>query len=205
MKTTPFSYGFSMTECTTPAPLEFKSPKRVCADFSGGDLSSDGGLLLVRQADESLNLSALIASCIEDPRDQDLITHPLEELIRQRVLQIVAGYEDVNDANSLRTDPVLKTVCGRDPGEDQALGSASTLSRLENWTTKKDVSRIKSGFVDLFLSQLDDPQEVVLDIDGYADPTHGQQEFSFYHGYYKHHMYHPILINDAATGFPPIH
>lgn len=192
-----------MTDCNTPLPTTFKSQKPIFANFSGGDLSSDGGLLLARQADESLSLCEIISSCIDDPRLQSQVKHPQIELLRQRVLQIVAGYEDVSDANSLRKDPVFKTVCNRLPGDDKHLGSSSTLCRLENRLSKGELSKMRSAFLDLFFAAfMESRKRIVLDIDGYADPTHGQQELTFFNGFYRHYMYHPVMINDAASGFP---
>jgi len=192
-----------MTDCNTPLPLTFKSQKPIFADFSGGDLSSDGGLLLARQADEVLGLCERFSNCIDDPRLQEQVNHPQTELLRQRVLQIVAGYEDVNDANSLRKDPVLKSVCNRLPSDHNHLGSSSTLCRFENRVSRAEISKMRRAFIELFFEHfIEDTNRIVLDIDGYADPTHGQQEFSFYHGYYKHYMYHPVMINDATSGFP---
>ena len=130
-----------MTDCTTALPLNFKSQKPIHADFSGGNLSSHGGLLLAAQADSLLELSASLAACADDTRDQTRIIHTFEELFRQRILQIVAGKEDLNDAAFMREDPVLKAACNREPlNENHHLGSAPTLCRLENSITSQMLS-----------------------------------------------------------------
>lgn len=192
-----------MTECSKKISFVFGKNRKIEADFSGGDLSSDGGLLLLRELDEVLGLLGKFSDCIEDPRDLSKIEHEQVELLRQRVFQICAGYEDVNDSDSLRKDPILKAACKESPGTEQDLGSQPTISRLENRVKKQDISRIRQLFVELFLESFqEDPREIVLDIDGFDDPTHGEQQLSFYHGYYRQHMYHPVMINHASSGFP---
>jgi Transposase DDE domain group 1 len=196
-----------MTECkfdnSKKLGFVFYQNRRLEADFTGGDLSSNGGLLLLRQLDERLGLFEKFSNCISDPRDPSRINHEQVELIRQRVLQICAGYEDANDSDSLRTDPILKAACNKLPESGKDLGSQPTITRLENRVTKGEVSKIRNFFVELFISSFRAaPKEIVLDIDGFDDPTHGDQQLSFYHGYYRQHMYHPVMINHAGSGFP---
>lgn len=196
-----------MTECSPDNSEKFGfvfyQNRRLEADFTGGDLSSNGGVLLLRELDERLGLFEKFSSCISDPRDQSRIDHEQVELIRQRVLQICAGYEDANDSDFLRTDPILKAACNKLPKSGKDLGSQPTITRLENRITKQDISAIRKFFVELFISSFKKaPKEIVLDIDGYDDPTHGSQQLSFYHGYYRQHMYHPVMINHAGSGFP---
>jgi hypothetical protein len=170
-------------------------------DFEGGEITSDSGLLLVRQADNALQLIAGLSGCIEDRRDTRYIDHDLETLLRQRSYQIVAGYEDCNDANVIRKDPALKTACGRKLS-DEDLGSQPTLSRLENAVTRKDLYRIGEYFVDLYIrrNRKRKPKRIILDLDGTDDPTYGDQQLTFFHGYYDQYMYHPLVIYDADTG-----
>lgn len=194
-----------MTDCIKPLSFVFSKKRRLEADFSGGNLSSDGGLLLLRQLDERLGFFEQFSSCLEDPRDPKRINHEQVELIRQRVLQICAGYEDANDSDVLRTDPIFKVACNQLPESGKALGSQPTITRLENRVTKEELSKIRRLFVELFVSSFKKaPQEIVLDIDGYDDPTHGNQQLSFYHGYYRQHMYHPVMVNHAGSGFPVV-
>ena len=126
----------------------------------------------------------------------------LLKLIRQRVLQIVAGYEDCNDADTLRSDPMLKTVCDQLPESDPDLATQPTFSRLENSVTKKDLMRLSRWLLGRYVRSLKKrrPSKIILDLDSTDDHTHGQQEFSFYHGYYRNHILHPLLIFDADTG-----
>jgi hypothetical protein len=170
----------------------------VAADASR--TSSDGGLLLLRQADEKLGLSERWASAIPDEREASRVAHTRLEQVRQRVFQIAMGYEDCNDADQLRDDPVLKAACDRLPN-GQALSAQPTLSRFENAI---DARAIKTLINDLEQSYVDelpaDTSLVVLDIDGTDDETHGNQQLTFFHGFYDHHMYHPLLVFDGDSG-----
>ncbi|MGP1388025.1 MAG: IS1380 family transposase, partial [Thainema sp.] len=168
------------------------------------ELSSDAGLLLVRQADERLGVCEGMANCIEEWREPSKIIHSLEQLVRQRVYQLLGGYEDANDSNVLRHDPIYKLVCDRLPqaGENR-LASQPTITRLENQVDPRDNARIRSFFIDQFIaSYAQPPSVVVLDIDGWDAPTYGEQQLSFFHGYYGHQMYYPVLINEASSGYP---
>ena len=142
------------------------------------------------------------SSCISESRDRRYVRHDLLKLIRQRVLQIVAGYEDCNDADTLRSDPMLKTVCDQLPESDPDLATQPTFSRLENSVTKKDLMRRSQWLLGRYVRSLKKrrPSKIILDLDSTDDHTHGQQEFSFYHGYYRNHILHPLLIFDADTG-----
>jgi Transposase DDE domain group 1 len=193
-----------MTACEKELPFDFYQPRPLCVQFSDLELSSDAGILLVRQADERLNVSAGIANCIEEWRDPAKVTHSLGQLVSQRVYQLIGGYEDANDSTTLRHDPIYKIACGRLPEAGQnLLASQPTMTRLENRVSKRDNSRIRRFFVDRFIANhAKPPAEVVLDIDGWDAPTHGHQQLSFFHGYYGHRMYYPVLINEATNGYP---
>ena len=191
-----------MTKCITKQlTFSFIKKQKVTVDFEGGEITSDAGLLLVRQADNALQLMTGIAGCITDRRDNRYTDHDLKTLLRQRTYQIVAGYEDCNDANVIRRDPALKTACGRKLS-DEDLGSQPTLSRLENAITRNDLYRIGEHFVDLYIrrNRRRKPRRIILDLDGTDDPTYGDQQLTFFHGYYDQHMYHPLVIYDADTG-----
>jgi len=172
--------------------------------FDAGQLTSDGGLAWVHQADTELALCAALAAQIPDWR-RGQVHHSLETLVRQRVYQIVCGYEDQNDASTMRTDPLLKLVCGRTPDSSADLASQPTLSRLENAVSARTCYRLAQALLDVYLQERERanrgsvPAHVLLDLDGTDDPTHGDQEGSAYHGYYRQHMYHPLLIFDGAT------
>lgn len=173
--------------------------------FDAGQLTSDGGLVWLAQADDHLGLSAAFAAQIRDWR-RGPVRHPLTRLLRQRLLQIACGYEDQDDADTLRHDPLLKWVCGRRhphaPSAD--LASQPTLSRLENAVDRRTCFRLAQTLVGIYLQERERaaggvPSRILLDLDSTADPTHGEQEGSSYHGYYRQHMYHPLLIFDGDT------
>ncbi len=114
------------------------------------------------------------------------------------------GYEDANDSNQLRHDPIYKIACGRLPlATEELLASQPTISRLENQVSKREVAKMRSRMVDGFIERYRQaPKQIVLDIDGWDDPAHGEQQLSFFHGYYGQHMYFPVLINEASSGYP---
>jgi len=178
---------------SAPLPLE--------ASFDGGRLTSDGGLPWLAEADAALGLCAAIAAQIPDWR-RGPVRHSRETLVRQRVFQIACGYEDQDDADFLRIDPLLKLVCGQLPESGRDLASQPTLSRLENAVDRKSCYRLAVALGQLYLRERERdgvPHHIVLDIDGTDDPTHGQQEGSAYHGYYRQHMLHPLLVFDGET------
>ena len=204
-----------MTTDCIPAQLEFQGLTRrtVVASFDGGTVSSDGGVLLLAEVDRRLGLLEQFAACFKDHRNPDLVEHSLEELVRQRVFGLALGYEDLNDHDELRTDPLLASVVGKsDPtGSDRRqeqdrgkpLAGKSTLNRLEWGTVKQDRYRkisldteaVDRFFVDVFLAAYQKaPAEIVLDLDATDDPLHGEQEGRFFHGYYGGYCYLPLYI-----------
>ena len=172
--------------------------------FDAGRLTSDGGLAWIAQADAALGLCAALADQIPDWR-RGPVRHSLETLVRQRVFPITCGYEDQDDADTLRHDPLLKWVCGRPPASGADLASQPTLSRLENAVDARTCYRLAVALLGIYLQERarlspnGRPAHLLLDLDGTADPTHGEQEGSAYHGYYRQHMYHPLLIFDGET------
>ncbi len=171
------------------------------AAFDGGRLTSDGGLPWLAEAEGAVGICAALAACVPEWRHAH-IQHSIEALVRQRVFGIACGYEDQNDADTLRTDPLLKLVCGRRPESDRDLASQPTMSRLENAVDRHACLRLAHALVDVYLRQRERagaPLHIVLDIDSTDDPTHGHQEGSAYHAYYAQHMYHPLLIFDGQT------
>jgi len=180
---------------THDAPLDLE------AAFDGGRLTSDGGLAWLAEVDRELGLCEEIAGDVPEWRGPS-VSHSLVTLVRQRVYQIAAGYEDQNDANELRFDPLLKLVLGRLPDTDPDLASQPTLSRLENAPGARDCLRIARALAELYVRERGKegaPSRVLLDLDSTDDPTHGEQEGSRYHGYYGQHMYHPLLVFDGET------
>ncbi len=193
-----------MTECDSDLPYDFYSHRSLVVRFSDLELSSDAGILLARQAEQQMQVCQGLAECIQEWREPNKIIHSLQQLVSQRVYQLVGGYEDANDSNQLRHDPIYKLACDRLPlAHQESLASQPTMTRLENQVSKPEVSRMRSRLVDAFIGQYTQaPKEIVLDIDGWDDPTHGQQQLSCFHGYYGQHMYFPVLINEAKSGYP---
>ena len=179
-----------------PAPLP------LVVDFRGGRLTSDGGWSWAAEADHALGLTAALAAVLPDRRRRRG-RHPLLDLVRQRIYQIVAGYEDQDDADALRHDPLRKLVCGRLPESDPDLASQPTFSRLENSFSARDCYRLAVALGEVSLRERERdgiPRRIVLDLDSTDDPTHGEQEGSAYHGSFRQHMYHPLLVFDGETG-----
>ena len=181
-----------MPRCTE-TKIEFGRFGRrlIEADFSGGDLSSDGGLLLLRQIDQHLGLSRAAAAVIPDPRDPARIEHSLRDLLAQRLYGLCCGYEDLNDHKTLRDDVLMQTAVGR----DEPLASAPTFSRLENRATRAQAWALHVVLIDQFIaSHKTAPKELVLDIDASDVPLHGNQEQSQFNAYYDHHCYLPLYV-----------
>lgn len=178
--------------------LGFHSQRAVVVEASAAQLSSDSGLLVVREFDERIGLTARLAEALQDVRHPSL-THSLLSMVRQRVYGVLADYEDQNDHDELRSDPVFKLIADRLPdGPD--LASQPTLSRFENAVTIADLWRLRDVLAEQFLESFDEPPlRITLDIDAFDDPTHGQQQLTFFHGYYEQYQYLPIAITCAET------
>lgn len=190
-----------MTDCTTQLSFWHLPKMTVTADFEGGSITSDGGMLWLRSVDDALGLTASLTSCIRDRRERGKVRHGMGELLRQRIYQIAAGYEDANDAGTLRQDPALKIAVGRAPESGADLASQPTLSRLENEVTERQLQRLSRALLSQYLAHRPDPTgAIILDLDSTDDPTHGQQELACFHGFYDQHMYHPLLCFDGTTG-----
>jgi len=190
-----------VSQSATPIPFRSSVSPSVTVSFDLGRLTSDGGLLWLREADDALGLCATLAAVIPDWRTGP-VRHSLETLIRQRVMQIACGYEDQNDATTLRADPLLKLVCDRLPTDDPDLASQATLSRLENAVDRRTCYLLALTLVQVYRAARERegrPSHILLDLDGTDDPTYGKQEGTAYHGYFAQHMYHPLLIFDGET------
>jgi Transposase DDE domain group 1 len=188
---------------STPEQLRFPplAGYTVRADFEGGALSSDFGALLLRGIDRQIGLTERLAAAVQDKRHPSYIDHPLRDLLAQRIYQIASGYADGNDANSLRHDPMFKLSVERSPLEpEQDLASAPTFSRLEHSVDRKDLYRLTQALVDHFIASYPEPPAaIVLDLDHSDDPTHGQQEFTFYNHYYRSYCYLPLFIFEGTS------
>lgn len=160
--------------------------------------SSDGGAVLLKAVDQQLGLSEALADCLRDPRQPGKIAHTFQELLRQRIFAIALGHPDANDARELADDPVHKLLVDRDPVHGEALGSQPTLSRFENTAGRTDLYRLAEAMADTVIARHRRRlgkrcRRITLDFDPTDDPTHGQQEFTFFHGYYDTWCYLPLV------------
>lgn len=214
------------TECFEQLSLFDLGRQEVTVDFDGGRVVSDAGLLSLRAFEKKLGVIAALAEHFPDPRSQQFITYSSADILGQRVYQILAGYPDANDAQTLRHDPLFQTLVDVSPtADDQAtLASGSTLNRFANAHTRRDaelpieerpvlleqqaarnqrIALINDYLVDLFVrTRLQAPRHVIIDLDATDDPTHGEQVLSLFHGYYDQHQYFPVLAFDGDSGFP---
>jgi hypothetical protein len=186
------------------SPTRFDTPTALVleAAFDGGRITSDGGLPWLARVDSELGLCEDLAAHVPEWR-RGPVAHSLEDLVRQRVLQIACGYEDQDDADTLRVDPLFKLACGRPPETGRDLASQPTLSRLENAPNSRACYRMAQALVELYVRRRGRngaPSKVLLDFDSTDDPAHGEQEGVRYHGYFGQHMYHPLLVFDGDTG-----
>lgn len=203
------------TECKQDQ-FEFQAlgSRKVVADFGAGDVSSDGGGLLLREVESKRKWIEAAAKCFTDRRDSDLIEHTVSELIAQMIYGLCLGYEDINDHDRLCTDPLLATLCGKsDPtgssrrrskDRGKPLAGKATLNRLQLGTENDhrykrivcDEGRMADLFVRQFINRprMEEPRELILDLDATDDPLHGKQEGRFFHGYYDSYCYLPLYI-----------
>lgn len=180
-------------------PLLFEGlfDKDVRVTFDAPDQSSDGGALLLAAVDRKLGLTARLAAAFHDPRQPGKVDHTLPEVFRQRILGLASGYEDGNDAGRLSREPLLGFLCGKDA--EEALASASTLCRIENAVTRRDLLRLGHALTDVVLAhqqrlrRRQSVRRITLDLDPADDPTHGQQEFTFFNAHYDTYCYLPLL------------
>ena len=192
-----------MTECTQPSfGFEGSGQREIVARFDGGTISSDGGALLLRQTDKRLNLLPRLAECFLDSRKQERVEHSILEMLSQRIYGLALGYEDINDHEQLRSDPMFGILAGQ--GDlDEPLAGKSTLNRLELGSGTKDRYKkitywkeaIDELLVKLFIeSHREAPEQIILDVDTTDLPLHGKQEGRFFHGYYDSYCYLPLYI-----------
>ena len=197
---------------TTPAECDdngaaFSFPavhrKKVTAAFDGGRLTSDGGVLLLAQAEREMGICQQLAACIADPRDPVRVIHQLDDILRARVLAIACGYEDADDLDALRDDPGFRLALGKLPGSGAGLASQPTVSRWENAPTTRELARMLAAMVGIYCASYPKPPEAVtLDIDDTCDVVHGYQQLSFWNGHHGERCFLPIHVYDTATGRP---
>ena len=185
----------------TTLPLPGLSPvcgKRIVAQFDGGRMSSDGGIVLLRAAEQHLGVAGRLASCLKDPRAPELVTHSLSDIIRFRMLMIAAGYEDGNDATSLRSDPMFKLAMDRLPGQ-RDLCSQPTISRLENLADTRALLAMMQAMVDVYCASFATvPKKITLDIDDTFDAVHGGQQLRLFNAHYDDYGFQPIVVFDGT-------
>jgi|LSQX01.1.fsa_nt_gb hypothetical protein len=175
--------------------------KRISARFDDPAVSSDGGALFLREVDGQTGLMDRLAQAITDGRRQSHVTHQVVELLRQRTYQISCGYEDANDCDTLREDPVFRTAVGHDPSEDGALGSQPTMTRLENAVGVRDLLRLGYAFVDHFIaSYARPPRTIVLDMDPTSDTVYGDQQLALFNGYEDEYCFMPFHVYEGQSG-----
>lgn len=176
------------------------SNKKIEVDFNGGEVSSDAGLLFFREVESRIGLISKMTNCLQDRRHPSYVKHQFLDLLKQRIFQIVCGYEDGNDSNELRDDPIMKIACERLP-DDEALASQPTISRFENSLSRTDLYRVAEVFVDVFIESYSTPPEgIIVDIDDTDDLTHGRQQLTLFNAYHGDNCYMPIHIYEGKSG-----
>jgi Transposase DDE domain group 1 len=175
--------------------------KAVVARFDGGRLSSEGGLLALREIESRLGMADRLAACLKDPRAPERVVHRLAEIIRFRMLMIAAGYEDGNDADSLRADPMFKLALDRLPS-DEELCSQSTISRLENLPDTRALLRLGRALIEQYCASFRQvPKRIVLDVDDTFDRVHGGQQLRLFNAFHDDYGFQPIVVFDGEGRF----
>jgi hypothetical protein len=185
----------------SPLQLSTVENKQVLVDFDGGQISSDAGLLLLREVEQQLGIIKQLAETINDPRDSRYVKHQVIDLLMQRVAQIAAGYEDADDCDSLRDDPIIKMFADHLPETGDPLASQPTMSRFENSITRTYLYRLAKVFVDHFIQSYEkEPTLIVLDFDDTEDITYGDQQLSLFNKYFKEYCYQPLHVYEGIGG-----
>ncbi len=173
------------------------SGKKIEVDFNGGEVSSNAGLLFLRETESQVGVINKVAAAIHDKRHPGYIKHQIVQLLTQRVFQIACGYEDANDSNTLKHDPIMKIACEK----DDVLASQPTMCRFENAPTRTTLYRIGQTLIDVFINSYNKPpQSIVLDIDDTDDPTHGSQQLSLFNAYHDCYCYMPLHVYEGTSG-----
>ncbi len=175
--------------------------KVIVARFDGGRLSSEGGLLTLREIERRLAVADRLAGCLTDPRAPEKVVHRLAEIIRFRMLMIAAGYEDGNDADALRRDPMFKLALDRLPSDDE-LCSQSTISRLENLPDVRALLRLGRALIEQYCASFRQvPKRIILDVDDTFDRVHGAQQLRLFNAYHDDYGFQPIVVFDGEGRF----
>jgi len=177
------------------------SAKKVEVDFDGGDISSDSGLLFLRETESDIGIINKVATIITDKRHPGYVKHEMVHLLMQRVFQIGSGYPDCNDSDDLRHDPVFKMACDKLPTSDNALASQPTMCRFENTPSRTTLYRIAEAIIEGFIASYDKaPEGIILDIDDTADATYGNQQLALFNAYHDSYCYMPLHIYEGKSG-----
>jgi hypothetical protein len=188
-------------QISLPFSLSSVSNKKVEVSYTGKDVSTDGGALLLKEIDNQLGLIDKLSSCINDERDQRYVHHQINEMLSQRVFQIACGYEDGNDCNTLRDDSIFKLCAEKLPQTDRDLASQPTMCRLENSISRSELYRIAKTFADTFISSYqEEPGLIILDCDDTNNNTHGDQQLTLFNAYYGESCYMPLHIYEGLSG-----
>jgi len=187
------------THCEIQTHFSFRNDKEICIDFAGGRITSDAGLIALREFDHRIGFTDQIVQRLHDERHPSYVIHRLRELIIQRLYAIAAGYEDQNDADRLRYDGLFRLIAGKDD-LDEELASQPSLSRFENSISATEVGQLNELLTESFIQSCEHPPMIILEIDGTDDPAHGQQQLIAFNGFYGQYMYHPLLIHEGRTG-----
>ena len=186
-----------------PFDLPAVQRKKVTADFAGGSISSDGGLVLLRAAERWLGLAETLAGCIREWRDPARTVHTLPAMLRFRMFAIACGYEDADDCDALRADPLFKLAVGRAPESGRDLCSQPTMSRLENAPSSSEMGRLTAALVDIFCRSFrSPPAAITLDIDETCDAVHGHQQLSLFNAFYDTRCFLPVHVYHVESGRP---
>lgn len=186
-------------ECAAQTSFSFRHDRRICLDFQGGEITSDAGLVALREFDHRIGFTESLVACLDDDRHPSYVKHELAELVIQRLYGVVAGYEDQNDADKLRHDGLFQMLAGKDElGE--SLASQPSLSRLENSVSAHEVGALNDLLTESFIQSQDSPALLILELDSTDDPAHGQQELIEFNGFHNQYMYHPLLIHEGLSG-----
>jgi len=187
------------THCDAQQHFSFRQDKQICVDFAGGQISSDAGLIALRQFDHLIGFTDQIIACLHDERNLLRVVHTIFVLVIQRLYGLIAGYEDQNDATRLRYDGLFQLIADKAHLGD-LLASQPTLSRFENSVCPTENGALNDLLVETFIANIGRPPMLVIELDSTDDPVHGQQQLAFFNGFHNQYMYHPLVIHDGLSG-----
>ncbi len=187
------------TQCAIQQCFSFRQDREIRLDFDGGQITSDAGLLPLREFDHRIGFIDSIVECLDDDRHPAYVKHELPALFIQRLYAIIAGYEDQNDADLLRHDGLFQLIAGK-PDLGDELASQPTLSRFENAVSATEVGALNDLLVESFIDNTERPPMLIIELDSTDDPAHGQQQLIGFNGFHSQWMYHPLVIHEGVTG-----